>query len=125
MEDTISSDAPSAYGEGKTSYIRYREIDEYLRKLPFFSKYPYNLRQDIISATKPGDLILFESGETIFLQGDECPKVFVILRGSAKAILIKQEYGNIPIIVSTFYDGREFGESTIYQVSNEISPEMV
>jgi hypothetical protein len=51
--------------------------------------------------------------------------VFVILRGSAKAILIKQEYGNIPIIVSTFYDGREFGESTLYQVSKEITPEMV
>jgi len=67
----------------------------------------------------------FHGGDTIFSQGDDCPKVFVILRGSAKAILIKQEYGNIPIIVSTFYDGREFGESTLYQVSKEITPEMV
>jgi len=93
--------------------------------LPFFAKYPYNLRQEIIFSSKPSDLLTYHAGETIFLQGDDCPKVYVILRGSAKAILIKQEYGNIPIIVSTFYDGREFGESTLYQVSNEITPEMV
>lgn len=67
----------------------------------------------------------YRAGETIFMQGDDCPKVFVILRGSVKAILIKEEYGYIPIIISTFYDGKEFGESTIYQVSNEITPEMM
>ncbi len=76
-------------------------------------------------ATAPQDLVTYQAGATIFMQGDDCPKVFVILRGSAKAILIKEEYGNIPIIVSTFYDGKEFGESTIYQVSNEITPDMM
>jgi hypothetical protein len=49
----------------------------------------------------------------------------VILRGSAKAVLLKTEYGNIPIVVSTFYDGREFGESTIYQVSETVTAEMI
>jgi hypothetical protein len=48
-----------------------------------------------------------------------------MIRGSAKAILIKKEYGYIPFIVNTFYDGKEFGEVTLYQVSDKLTPEMV
>lgn len=68
---------------------------------------------------------VYEAGEQIFKQGDESNSVFVILRGSAKAIMIKTEFGNIPIIVSTFYDGREFGETTLYEVSEKLTSEMV
>lgn len=50
---------------------------------------------------------------------------YVILRGSTKAILIKQEYGYIPFVVSTFYDGGEFGEVTLYQVSDNLTLDMV
>lgn len=48
-----------------------------------------------------------------------------MLRGSAKAILIKKEYGYIPFVVNTFYDGKEFGEVTLYQVSDNLTPEQV
>jgi hypothetical protein len=48
-----------------------------------------------------------------------------MLRGSAKAVLIKKEYGYIPFIINTFYDGQEFGEVTLYQVSDKLTPEMV
>ena len=55
------------------------------------------------------------------MQGDDSPSVFVIIRGSVKAILTKKEYGFIPIIVNTFYDGRDFGEATLYQVSEHLT----
>ena len=42
MEDTISSDGQSMAGNSR--HIKYAEIDEYLRRLPFFAKYTYNLR---------------------------------------------------------------------------------
>lgn len=51
--------------------------------------------------------------------------LYVIIRGSAKAILIKWEYGYIPFVVSTFYDGRDFGEVTLYQVSENLTEENV
>jgi len=42
LDETISSEGgQSAFGK---RLIKYSEIDEYLRRLPFFSKYPYNLR---------------------------------------------------------------------------------
>jgi hypothetical protein len=47
------------------------------------------------------------------------------LRGSTKATLLKQEYGCIPLVVNTFFDGQEFGESTLYQVSDTLTEEMV
>ena len=50
---------------------------------------------------------------------------FIIIRGSAKAILTKKEYGYIPFVISTFYDGRDVGEGTLYQVSEHLTPEMV
>lgn len=51
--------------------------------------------------------------------------MYVIVRGSTNAIMQKKEYGNIPIVGSTFYDGREFGESTLYQVSENLTEAMV
>ena len=39
--------------------------------------------------------------------------------------MIKKEFGNIPIIASTFYDGREFGETTLYEVPEKLTSEMV
>lgn len=68
---------------------------------------------------------VYENGDKIFLQGADSPFFYVMLRGSAKAILIKKEYGFIPFIVNTFYDGKEFGEVTLYQVSDKLTPQMV
>ena len=61
----------------------------------------------------------------IFKQGEDSPFVNVIIRGSTKGILTKKEYGFIPIVVNTFYDGREFGEATHYQVSEKLTQSMV
>lgn len=49
----------------------------------------------------------------------------MILRGSAKAILIKKDYGNIPIAINTFYDGKEFGEVNLYEESETLDAKMV
>ena len=48
-----------------------------------------------------------------------------MLRGSVKAILIKKDYGNIPIVINTYYDGKEFGEVNLYEESENLSAEMV
>ena len=63
MDETISSDAQSAFGK---RLIKYSEIDDYVKRLPFFAKYPYNLRKEIIFASKPEDLLTFKGGDTIF-----------------------------------------------------------
>ena len=65
------------------------------------------------------------SGERLFSQGDSSPDFYVILRGSAKAILIKKDYGNIPIAINTFYDGKEFGEVNLYEESETLDAKMV
>ncbi len=49
----------------------------------------------------------------------------MLIRGSVKAILIKKDYGNIPIVMNTYYDGREFGEVNLYEVSENLTSEMV
>jgi len=48
-----------------------------------------------------------------------------MIRGSANVVIRKKDYGNIPIIINTIYDGKEFGESTLYEESENLSQEMV
>jgi CRP-like cAMP-binding protein len=61
----------------------------------------------------------------IFSQGEICTDFFVILRGSVKVTLVKEDYGLIPIVINTIYDGREFGETNHYEVSENLSSEMI
>ena len=94
--------------------------------MKYFSKYPQEIRKELMNGCDRDNLRCFQSGDVIFRQGDDSQQyLHVILRGSVKAILTKQEFGFIPIEVSTFYDGREFGESALYQVSDRLSQEMV
>ena len=97
--------------------IQYSLIDSYLKRLSFFAKYPPEIRKKLLDQS---ELRVFDNGDRIFNQGDSSPNFFVNLRGSTKAILIKKDYGNIPIVVQTFYDGKEFGEVTQYQVSENL-----
>jgi CRP-like cAMP-binding protein len=93
-----------------------------LKRLAFFAKYPTHIRKILL---KECELTIKEAGETLFYQGDSIPNFFVLLRGSVKAILIKKDYGNIPIAINTFYDGKEFGEVNFYEESDTLSAEMV
>lgn len=102
--------------------VLYSIIDSYLKRLSFFAKYPPEIRKMLLDQS---ELREFQNGDRIFNQGDTSPNFFVNLRGSTKAILIKKDYGNIPIVVQTFYDGKEFGEITQYQVSENLDQEMV
>ena len=40
-------------------------------------------------------------------------------------MLRKADFGNIPIIINSIYDGKEFGETNHYEVSENLSQEMV
>ena len=102
--------------------MSYEKIDSYLKRLRFFGKYPQPIRKQLLDES---EIHVFEAGDTIFRQGESSPYFYVILRGSTKAILSKKDYGNIPIVVSTFYDGKEFGEITQYEVSENLTPDMV
>lgn len=105
--------------------IQYDEVDKLLVKLKFFARYPYETRRKLIQGCGASQLQIYETGDIIFRQGDDSAQFYVMLRGSAKAILIKKEYGFIPFVVNTFYDGKEFGEVTLYQVSDRLTPEQV
>lgn len=72
-----------------------------------------------------GNLKIFEKEEVIFKQGDYSSEFYVLLRGSVSLILNKEEYGHLPIIICTIYDGKEFGEVNRYEVSDNLSLEMV
>eukprot|EP00347_Sterkiella_histriomuscorum_P024525 403330805 len=104
------------------NYKYSRQIDQYLKRLSFFAKYPFSIRQQLMSECQ---LRKIESGERLFMQGDSSKEFYVILRGSTKAILIKKDYGNIPIVINTFYDGKEFGEVNLYEESETLNAEMV
>lgn len=102
--------------------FKFDSIDRYLLKLAFFAKYPKDIRKQMLDESK---LAIYESGQHIFIQGDSSPYFYVVLRGSTKAILSKKDYGNIPIVVSTFYDGKVFGEVNLYEVSENLDEDMV
>jgi hypothetical protein len=67
----------------------------------------------------------YEQGQVIFNQGDDSVCFYIILRGSTKAIVNKKEFGFVPFVMTTFYDGCDFGEAIHYEVSNDLTPEMV
>lgn len=106
-EETIESVSPR-------TAMPFSDIDKFLVKLRFFNKYPECIRKQLIQGCRCDQLKVYQTGDTIFSQGEDSPQFFVILRGSTKAILLKKEYGFIPFVVNTFYDGREFGEVTLY-----------
>jgi hypothetical protein len=35
--------------------------------------------------------------------------------------LIKKELGDVPIVINSYYDGKEFGETNLYQESESLS----
>ncbi|CDW85001.1 camp-dependent protein kinase regulatory subunit [Stylonychia lemnae] len=100
----------------------YKLIDPFLKKLSFFAKYPVEIRRQLIMEC---ELNITKCGDILFYQGDTSPQFYVLLRGSVKAILIKKDYGNIPIIINTYYDGKEFGEVNFYEESENLNSEMV
>jgi hypothetical protein len=70
--------------------IEYDIIDKYLNKLKYFSKYPQEIRKELIHGCEGDQLRLYNCGDVIFKQGDDSQQyLHIILRGSVKAILTK------------------------------------
>ena len=100
----------------------YNKIDNYIERLQFFKKYPFLIRKQMINH---GKIKVYSDGEIIFNQGEIQSHFYVLLRGSIKVMLRKADFGNIPIIINSIYDGKEFGDTNHYEVSENLSQEMV
>ena len=46
----------------------------------------------------------------VFKRGDPSNSYFVIIKGSVSITVVKEEFGNVPVIIKTCYDGDYFGE---------------
>jgi hypothetical protein len=51
--------------------------------------------------------------------------LFIIVRGSVKVKIRKEEYGLEPIFIDTVYDGDHFGDLTWFEKSENLTEEMV
>lgn len=116
-DETLYSESPS--------HLKYREVDLLFQRLKYFKAMDPAVRKLIIEGSRPEDILVYRQGETVFEQGADSVHFYVILRGSTKAIVTKKEYGFVPFVMTTFYDGCEFGEAIHYQVSADLTPEMV
>ena len=89
--------------------VDYEKIDKLVMRLKFFSKLSKSVRMSLL---RQADYIYYESGSTIFKQGDYGDLMYVILRGSVNVRVKKRDfYGTIQnVIAAVLYDGTHFGE---------------
>jgi len=102
--------------------VNYDEIDKYLTRFPYFSKYAQQVRKQLVSL---GTLRVVKRNEVIFMQGDPSPNIYFILRGTVKLSVKKSDMGNQPVIIKTIYDGQEFGEQVHLKESEHLTREVI
>ena len=82
-------------------------LEEILKKIPFFSKFPSDIRKKLLHCSV---FKQFESDQIIIKQGEKGDSMFVILSGSIKILKTSPEFGNIELTINSMYDGETFGE---------------
>jgi cAMP-binding proteins - catabolite gene activator and regulatory subunit of cAMP-dependent protein kinases len=82
-------------------------LEDILKKLPFFSKFPHEIRRKLIESSM---LKSYQSDEVIIEQGEVGDSMFVILTGSIKILKTSSDFGNINLTINSMYDGDTFGE---------------
>jgi CRP-like cAMP-binding protein len=50
-------------------------------------------------------LKIYEKGEMIYKQGVPSPFVYFVLRGSVEVSVVKNDLGNLPVVIKILYDG--------------------
>jgi CRP-like cAMP-binding protein len=85
----------------------YVKLEKILKHLPFFSKFPGEIRFKLL---KSAVYKQYECEEIIIRQGEVGDSMFVILSGSILIVKKSPDYGNIELIINSMYDGETFGE---------------
>lgn len=85
----------------------YELIEEIVRNLPFFAKFPADIRQKLLKCAVYKN---YEPEEIIIKQGETGDSMFVIISGSIKILKKSADFGNIEVTVNSMYDGETFGE---------------
>ena len=85
----------------------YDRLEKVLKHLPFFLKFPAEIRFKLLKAAV---FKQFDSEEIIIRQGEAGDSMFVILSGSILIVKKSADYGNIELIINSMYDGETFGE---------------
>ena len=87
--------------------VNFDRIDELLTKFSYFERYSQDIRKKMMAQCY---LRIYKKGELIYNQGDPSPYVFFILRGSVEVSVVKNDLGNLPVVIKILYEGQEFGE---------------
>lgn len=88
----------------------YLKIDEILRKLDFFLKFPSSVRMQIYCFCL---IIHVLPGQYIFKQGDLGDSVYVVVKGSVIFEKTLKELTSYELIVNSIYDGKHFGDLSL------------
>ena len=68
-----------------------------------------------------GQLRIYKKDEVIYRQGEPSEAVFFILRGTVSVEVVKNDMGNLPVIIKILYDGQDFGEQVNLKESANVS----
>ena len=91
-----------------------------ISRLKFFEKFKPNSR---ILLLQLSEIVKFEYGEYIFKQGERGDKMYIILTGACH-VRIKNPHNpedDLGPVVSTLYDGQNFGELALIDSKTKIS----
>lgn len=86
------------------------KIDKIAMKLEFLQKFPLPMRESIYSCAC---ISKFKPGQVIFNDGDPGDSMYVIIKGSVIMNKMINEIRNYPVIISSLYDGRQFGDASV------------
>lgn len=82
-----------------------------LGKLKFFAKFQLDVRRKFLEVSH---FQIAQPQEIIFSQGDPGLYMYVILHGSVAVTKHSPEFGAEPLVVSTLYDGENFGDLSLF-----------
>ena len=90
-------------------------------QLKFFEKFQIEIRMELISKAK---LNHYKPDDEIYRQGETGDFLYIVVRGSVKVKMQNKEFGEIPLVINTLYDGDYFGELALFEESENLSKEL-
>ena len=85
----------------------YSLLEDILKKLPFFNKFPPEIRAKLLRCSV---FKQYSQNDIIIRQGEIGDSMFVILSGSIKIVKASAEFGGLEVAINSMYDGETFGE---------------
>lgn len=92
------------------------KIDKIGLKLSFLQKFPQVMRESLYRCA---EIETFSSGEVVFNEGDSGDSMFVIIKGSVVISKCLEAVKKYPIVISSLYDGRQFGDISVLSTISE------